>query len=275
MKKVLVGFANDVSKHKEKIKCWFKSFRKYSNDEVVLIASNTNNYDFDVLNDLGIKYVTVRENDTWRINHQRLKHTKNFIDSHDADLFLITDVFDVIFQSDPFELLDTNEYDIWYSREGILVSEEPWNADVLKKTFPNEVESCMNDEIVCSGVIAGKKEQIIKLYEKMYEMCENSENGHNIKDQASLIILTKDHWIDNVKIFDLDDGWAMHCATSGPTEFFTSWGMKNNILSKGYGIPELRNDGCVYNSKNNKKYSIVHQFNRIESWNEILMREYE
>lgn len=275
MKKVLTGFSNNITQNKQKIKWWFESFKKHSDGDVVLIAANVNDEDRNTLKDLNLNYVEVTEPDTWRINHQRLIHTKNFIESYDADIFLATDVFDVLFHSDPFEMLDTDINDVWISREGILVREEPWNADVLKKTFPNEVQSCMDTEIVCSGIMAGKKESFIKLYNKMYDMCENSEDGHNIKDQAALIILVKDGWIENLRIFDLDEGWAMHCATSGPTEFFTSWGMKNNIVRKGYGIPELREDGCVYNNKTNLKYGMVHQFNRIPYWKEILTREYE
>jgi hypothetical protein len=275
MKKVLTGFCNNISDHKGKIKWWVESFRKHSDADIVLIAANATDDDRQVLSDLNVDYVEVTETDTWRINHQRLIHTKNFIESYDADLFLATDVFDVLFHSDPFEKLDTDNYDIWFSREGILVREEPWNADVLRKTFPNEVNSCMETEIVCSGIMAGKKDAFIKLYDKMYEMCENSEDGHNIKDQAALIVLVKDNWIENLRIFDLDEGWAMHCATSGPTQFFEGWGMKNNILNKGYGIPELKEDGCVYNSRTNNKYCMVHQFNRIEEWKEILTKEYE
>ena len=275
MKKVLTGFSNNISQHKNKIKWWVESFRKHSDADIVLIAANTTDEDRQALEDLKVKYVEVIEEDTWRINHQRLIHTRNFIESYDADLFLATDVFDVLFHSDPFEMLDTDNHDIWFSREGILVREEPWNADVLKKTFPNEVQSCMNTEIVCSGIMAGKKDAFVKLYDKMYEMCENSEDGHNIKDQAALIVLVKDQWIENLRIFDLDEGWAMHCATSGPTQYFTQWGMKNNIIGKGYGIPELKEDGFVYNSKTNNKYTMVHQFNRIEEWSNILTKEYE
>lgn len=275
MKKVLVGFSDNIEKNKNKIKWWVNSFKKHTNYDIVLIAANTNDIDKKILDELNVKYVTVVEQDTWRINHKRLIHIKNLIESYDADLFLITDVFDVIFQSDPFDKLDTTMYDIWASKEGILLNEEPWNADVISKTFPNELNSCMGMEIICSGVIAGKKNALIDLYSEMYEMCENSEDGHNIKDQAALIILVKNNSIKNLKLFNLNDAWVMHCATSGPTEFFTSWGMKNNIITKGYGIPELRNDDIVYNNKNDKKFDIVHQFNRIDVWKNILTKEYE
>jgi hypothetical protein len=274
MKKVLTGFSNNISQHKEKIKWWVESFRKHSDGDVVLIAANTNEEDIKTLNDLGIAYHLVTEDDTWYINNKRLGHTKRFIEQTEGDLFLITDVFDVIFQSDPFEKMETDKYDVFISKEGIKVIEEPWNGDVIKKVFPDQIESCLQTEIVCSGIIGGKKDALIKLYDKMDFMCENSLDGHNIKDQAALIILVKDNWIDNLKNFDLDEGWAMHCQSAGPTYFFEAWGLKNSLIKKGYGIPVLKDDGFVY-TESGIKYDMVHQFNRVEEWKKIITKEYE
>jgi len=246
MKKVLTGFCNNITDHKEKIKWWVESFRKHSDAEVVLIAANMNDGDRRVLSDLNVNYVEVTENDTWYINNKRLRHTKEFLESSDGDVFLITDVFDVLFQSDPFQKMDLDNYDVFISKEGIKVVEEPWNGDVINKVFPDQMDY----------------------------MCENSPNDHNIKDQAALIILVKDNWIDNLKNFSLDEGWAMHCQSAGPTYFFEAWGLKNSILRKGYGIPELRDDGFVY-TQSGIKYDMVHQFNRVEEWKNIITKEYE
>jgi len=274
MKKVLTGFCNNITDHKEKIKWWVESFRKHSDAEVVLIAANMNDGDRRVLSDLNVNYVEVTENDTWYINNKRLRHTKEFLESSDGDVFLITDVFDVLFQSDPFQKMDLDNYDVFISKEGIKVVEEPWNGDVINKVFPDQLQSCLETEIVCSGIIGGKRESLIKLYDKMDYMCENSPNDHNIKDQAALIILVKDNWIDNLKNFSLDEGWAMHCQSAGPTYFFEAWGLKNSILRKGYGIPELRDDGFVY-TQSGIKYDMVHQFNRVDEWKNIITKEYE
>ena len=170
--------------------------------------------------------------------------------------------------------METDKYDVFISKEGIKVIEEPWNGDVIKKVFPDQIESCLQTEIVCSGIIGGKKDALIKLYDKMDFMCENSLDGHNIKDQAALIILVKDNWIDNLKNFDLDEGWAMHCQSAGPTYFFEAWGLKNSLIKKGYGIPVLKDDGFVY-TESGIKYDMVHQFNRVEEWKKIITKEYE
>lgn len=274
MKKILTGLSNNISLHKQKIKVWSESFRRYSNAEIVLIAANATEEDVRVLNELNIEYYLVTVEDTLYINNKRLKHTKDFIEKSDGDLFLITDVFDVLFQSDPFLKMDTKTYDVWVSKEGILVCEEPWNGDVLQKVFPNEFHSCLQTEIVCSGIIAGKREALIKLYDKLDYMCENSLNNHNIKDQAALIIMVKNNEIPNLKNFNLDEGWAIHCQSAGPTYFFEAWGLRNSLIRKGYGIPVLKEDGFVY-TKSGIKYDMVHQFNRVEHWKNIITKEYE
>lgn len=272
MKKILTGLSNNVTKNKQKIKTWSESFRKYSDGEVVLIIANANDEDIKTCEELNIAYYEVTVEDTWYINHKRLEHTRDFIKQSDGDLFLITDVFDVVFQADPFVKLDLENYDVFISREGILVSEEPWNADVLSKVFPNERAICSNTEIVCSGIMAGKKEQMISLYDSLFTMCENGTDDHNIKDQAALIVMVTKGEIDRLKIFNLDEAWAMHCAASGPTEFFNSWGLKKHIEER-YGIPVMV-DGVVY-TKTGIIYDMVHQFNRIPEWNDILVKKYE
>ena len=274
MRKILTGLSNNISINKQKIKVWSESFKKHSDGEVVLIAANATDEDIQTCIDLNIKYYQVTVEDTWHINNKRLKHTKDFLEQSDGDVFLITDVFDVLFQSDPFNKMDLENNDIFISKEGILVCEEPWNADVINKVFPNETASCMQTEIVCSGIIGGKKEPLIKLYYKLDHMCENSLDGHNIKDQAALIIMVKNNEIERLKNFSLDEGWAMHCQSSGPTQFFESWGLKNAIIRRGYGIPELKEDGVVY-TQSGIKYDMVHQFNRVDEWKKIITKEYE
>ena len=106
MKKILTGLSNNIALNKHKIKVWSESFKRHSNGEVVLIAANANEEDINVCNELGIKYHLVSLEDTYHINHKRLEHTRDFLKVSDGELFLITDVFDVVFQSDPFAKFD-------------------------------------------------------------------------------------------------------------------------------------------------------------------------
>jgi hypothetical protein len=272
MKKALLGLSNNIGQHKEKIKIWADSFRKFSDGEVILLAANSNEEDIKVCNELNIRPIPVTVEDTWYINHKRLEHTYNFLKDTDIDLFMITDVFDVVFQSDPFQKFDLENYDLFMGAEGILMSEEPWNTDVVNKVFPGEIDVCKHHEIICSGVIGGKKDQLVSLYKHMYDKCESGTNNHNIKDQAALIIMIAKNEIDRLKIFNLNDAWAMHCSTSGPTQFFESWGLRNTI-ERRYNVPKMV-DGKIY-TNDNKLYDIVHQFNRVPEWKDILTDEFK
>jgi len=78
--------------------------------------------------------------------------------------------------------------------------------------------------------------------------------------------------VKNLKVFNLTESWAVHCAVAGPTQFFESFGFKNAINNR-YGIPKLV-DGKIC-PKNGEPYDIVHKFNRIPEWNQILTKNYE
>lgn len=271
MKKVLLGLSNKIVENSSKIKVWSESFRKYSDGDIVLLVANATEDDIQECKKLNIDYRLVEIQDTWYINHKRLLPTKEFLISSNYDIYLITDVFDVLFQSDPFQKFELDKYDLFFTSEGIKVNEEPWNGDVIIKVFGSEIETCRNTEIVCSGIIAGKRNQLIDLYDKMYTKCESGTNNHNVKDQAALILLLSNNQIDNYKIFNLNEAWAMHCATSGPTEFFKSWGMEGIIKSR-YNVPTLVNEKIC--TEDGVIFDIVHQFNRIPEWKEILTKLY-
>jgi hypothetical protein len=271
MKKALLGLSNNVKQNKDKIKIWSESFRKHSDGDVILLVANANEDDLKCCDELNIEYHTVIVDDLHYINHKRLEHTKNFLETSNIDVFLITDVFDVFFQSNPFDKLEFDKYDLFFTGEGILVSEEPWNFDVIKKVFGDEINDCLHSEILCSGVIGGKREKLINLYDMMFTKCESGTDGHNIKDQAALILLLAQGKIENYKVLNLNDGWAMHCATSGPTQFFIPWGLKNNI-EKRYNIPVMRDD-YVY-TNDGRLFDIVHQFNRVPDWYEIIKKKH-
>lgn len=271
IKKALIGISNNITQNKEKIELWSKSFSLHSDGDIILLAVNANGEDIKICEELNLKYqkIEIEEKDLGYINNKRLLHTANYLKNSDIDLFMVTDVFDVLFQNDPFKKMDLENYDFFVSGEGVNVKQEPWNFDVIKKVFPNDLGSCLDQEIICSGVMGGKKEALISILEQMYNMCEESENLHNIKDQAALIVMIAKNQIPRIKIFNLDDGWAMHCAVAGPTSFFEGWGFKNSIK---YGIPKMELNKIV--TSQSKIYDIVHQFNRVPEWHIILKDSY-
>jgi hypothetical protein len=272
MKKALLGLSNNISQNINKIKVWSQSFKKHSDGDVILLCANSNDKEIKMCQDLGIITIPVIVNDTYNIINKRLKITQDFLKTSDIELWIVADVFDVVFQSDPFQKMDL-KYDIFVGSEGLNVSQEPWNKDVINKVFPEYSQKCSDSDIICAGVIGGKKDSLIKLYDRLDYMCENSLNGHNIKDQAALIIMIYNNEIEKLKIFEPTEGWVLHCALGGPTQFFESWGLKNNLIKRYGGVAKLV--GKEIFTHTDLKYDMVHQFNRIPEWNKVLTQEYE
>ena len=63
------------------------------------------------------------------------------------------------------------------------------------------------------------------------------------------------------------------CAVGGPTQFFESWGFKDSLINRYGGVAKLYNQEIFTHT--NIKYDIVHQFNRIPEWHQILINNYE
>ena len=270
MKKALLGLANNIELNLHKIKYWSASFKTHSQgNEIYLLCANATEAEIKSCSDMGITTipVTVLNEELHHINHKRLLHTYEFLKTSDVDAFIITDVYDVIFQNDPFARLDFHNFDVFLGAEGLDLHQEPWNFDTVKRNFPEFLDSSAYSPIVCSGVIAGSRSALIPMYERMYELCENSTKDHNIMDQAALIVMVALNEIPKLKILKLNENWTSHCAVAGPTPLFEGWGFKNRIIEQGFDVPYMEGNQI---KASNLPYDIVHQFNRIPEWNNIL-----
>jgi hypothetical protein len=276
MKRALVGISNNIASNLDKVKGWSESFKRFCPDaDVVLICTNSSDDEIKACQDLGIRTIPVElaPELIGYINHKRLGFIGDFLKTTDHELIISTDVFDVVFQSDPFARMDLENYDIFASEEGVKVGEEPWNFNNIQFLFPNDLQICIEQMVVCSGIIAGKTKALIPVYEQMFDMCENhSTNDHAIKDQAAFIVMIAKNQIPRLKLFNLNDAWAIHCAVAGPTPFFHSWGFGNKLAEKNLSIPYMDVDNVV--KTDGKVYDMVHQFNRVPDWNQILKAPY-
>jgi hypothetical protein len=269
MKQLLIGFANNISANKDGVRLWYKSFIKHSDAETVLIAANTTEEERLFCDQLGLKTELVELKDTRGINHKRIKYIIDFLRISDADIVLSTDVFDVAFQGNPFLKLNIDQYDFFVGSEGVKINQEPWNSNNINILFPGYYHKCSNQQVLCSGVVAGKRNVLIQIYERMLDLCENhSTNKHETQDQAALIVMANNNEIDRMKIFNLDDGWVVHSAVAGPTKFWQGWGFDKNLEC---GKPEI----CGNKICNAQGYvfDIVHQLNRIPEWHNMIIKE--
>ena len=259
----LIGISNNVKANIFKIKVWAESFKSVCDGEVCLLVANPSEEDIEAVRGLNIEYYPVKVSGG-SVNDVRLGLIKDYLKNQKEGLFLITDVFDVLFQGNPFTKWDLN-YDIFAGSECLLLSQEPWNRDVIDKCFDFNKDA----EIICSGVIGGKRDALINLYDQMDSLCSNARKNHDIRDQAAFIILIAEGKVPNIKIFNLNDGWTAHCAVSGPTQFLDGWGFRQ-ALSR-YSLPKLIG-GVITNGN---VFDIVHQFNRIPEWYNSLTKKYK
>lgn len=270
----LLGVCNNITNNIQKIKVWSQSFKQHCDSEVYLVCINATKEELGLVSRLKIKAIPGEESDCWNLYHKRLRHTLEVLKTLTEKYVLVTDVFDVMFQSNPFLKLDFDNYNVFVGQEGgVLVHEEPWNRTNVSDLFPNEIDKCWSMPVVCSGVIAGKTKCLISLYDELFQLCENSTKSTNIIDQAALHVMIANNRIPGLKQFDLNDGWVVHCAVAGPTQFFEQWGFKTYITTRGLCVPKLENNAVV--KDNGELYSMVHQFNRVPEWNAALVSKYE
>ncbi len=259
MRKLLTGVCNNVTQNIDKILLWKNSFHQVVPEgSVVLLAYNPTPSDIKTLEDNNIAFLNVSGEGTETVNNQRLVILSDFLRDYSKfyDVVFNTDVFDVAFLKDPFKKLDLAKYDIFVGGESMLHYQEPWNTDVMHKCFPEYLQATKDQEIYCSGVMAGRPLQLSKFLLDMVKTTLTSKKGHDIEDQAAMniIIHQNDKLQDEkyrLKKFEITEDWCLHMAICGPTQFFESWGFKDRIKER-YGItPDW------------KDYDIVHQFNRI------------
>jgi hypothetical protein len=269
MKKVLLGLSDNVAAHADKIRLWANSFRAHADGDVVLLAANTNADDLDVCKTFGVDCVSVDVPRSDQIWHKRFEPAVSYLKTAAADVVICTDVFDVAFQGNPFLKLQLDEFDFFVGGEGLLVQHEPWNVDNIGRLFPEQLAKCLPLELTCCGVFGGKKDAVIHVCERMLALAESGLDAHSMRDQAALNVMIANNEIPKLKRFNLADGWVAHCHVSGPTSFFVSQGYRDNLK---YEIPQML-DGVICTAAG-QPYDIVHQFNRVPAWHEILQARY-
>jgi hypothetical protein len=220
---------------------------------------------------------------------ERFAHMWYFLQSipefKDIEAVLTTDVRDVIFQVSPDAMLyGTN--DIVVGSEGFKYNVEPWSKANMQQAFgPMVYETMKNRDIICAGVIGGPTQAIMDLFLQVFLLCRGTAAhvpGGGGPDQAALnILLHGSGWIDNTwnSEFILHAGTSIPGIQAGNGDIGLNYKQtpeildyyKENFMRSDY--PKLIDDEIICGLSNDK-YHIVHQYNRIPEWNEVLNKKY-
>lgn len=191
---------------------------------------------------------------------------------------ITTDVADIIFQDNPSQWLTESmklvgEYGIIGSSEAICFRDETWGRENMELSFgPLILEDLKDRGILNAGVIAGKHDYVKDLSFSIIRMCQGCPlyvPGGGGPDQAAYnIIMSMEPWWENLLVASHYEAWACQCGTTVDPEKIESF--RPHLLE---GEPVW--DGEYALTPYGKKYAIVHQYNRVPAWKEVIEKRYE
>jgi hypothetical protein len=257
--KVILGYLIN-NKDTNALMAYVKSsmmFSSYEYDVAICIADEEpDSYLIDQLESFGV-IVYKHNRKTNDLFIDRYFAYKDFLEKNTQyKKVLHTDVSDVFFQSNPFDHLSD---ELIISSEDILIKDEEWNSKVIKNIYDISVYEKLKDkEVLCGGVFGGERNVFINFCEKVIEESKNIEVHIHGSDQP---IIQKIIYIDDFKV-DIKKLESAFCCNLHVYNHY-----KELFIDK----ISIYDNGRVFNT-NKVKFSIVHQYNRI---NDIYQRIYK
>lgn len=277
----------------EQIKPWMESLKSsgFKGKVFVVVYNPDGNELLQYLKDNGVFTFTAQLNGETNMATQRFLQYQEILKSEyadDVDVVITTDIRDVVFQSDPGVWVKNNiqDYDLLATSEGVTFRHEDWGGEALETHFGKEMFLKFADrETICSGVIAGKKETMIKLCETVYELAFFSQDPGAFVDQIFYAIAIYEIYNEVTKIVPAHENWCANLGTlKAIPENTPEWSTKSRSEYNSFerirsiktfkeamncAVPELKN-GKVVNEKG-QPYAIVHQYDRYQPWKEHFM----
>lgn len=284
---------------------WLKSIKMSGfTGKTALIIYNMQFEEIEKLERAGLDYAfvlqadnngnAVYEDSNFNICVQRFIHLWYFLSKYENDFryVIMTDVKDVVFQSNPSEwILEDNELPefICVGSENIRYEDEPWSKNNMRLSFgPMIYESMKDHEIFCAGVVAGTKNLLAELGKNIFMYsrgCPQHVPGGGGPDQSAMnILLRNTPWKERVLDVGTKDSFIVHCGTSMAAikagsgaigeEFVRLHTRTAEQIESLLVNPDIQLiDEQVCNSEG-LPFTIVHQYDRVPEWKNIILKRY-
>ncbi len=170
------------------------------------------------------------------------------------DAVMLSDVRDVFFQSDPFEMLDEK---ITVAVEDMTIEGCAINSNWIRTIFGQDYfDSVAKRKIICAGTTIGNYESILAYEEEMIVLLEKWHNGLD-SGESNMVI---DQAIHNY--------WCLQHKDS----IIYSNNETGSILTMGHTQNfRFNREGNLINSQG-EPYSVIHQFDRV-NWVENIFNQ--
>jgi hypothetical protein len=138
----------------------------------------------------------------------RYLHYLEFLEgAASADLIMISDVRDVVFQSDPFERASASELRVFLEPEHVRLGENAFNSRWLRNLYGAQVISEIGDGVVsCSGTTIGTRSGMMRYLTKMVAEIRSKRMALGSHDQGIHNYLVRQGALDPVEIVKNDAG---------------------------------------------------------------------
>jgi hypothetical protein len=263
---------------RDKIYAWAKSASIYCSAKIILLClDEVLPEDLQDLTDLNVEVVHIPTKPQTDINISKFERhfiSRNYLnDVNDDDIVLLTDTLDVVFQADPFKWYEQNKTNkVLLTSEGIIHRNESWNMRGINNAFNPFSDEVAVQDVINSGIIMGEVKYVKDILLFIYGLTINVKPEHTAGiDQPALNIAMLANSLKEItQITTTSEAFAVNCAVAGPTPQFVPWGFEQNYK---YDLPTFK-DNVVVN-KDNQPYCLVHQYNRVQEWNDYFAKKYK
>lgn len=289
MKDIVIGCITNYSF--DKIKYWVNSLDRSGFDGVKILLCY--NIPFEVAEELTKRNYTIfafgqdKTNGNLVYKHpverpfniclDRFAHIPFFLNrlenKEQYRYIIATDVKDVVFQTNPSRWLEENIGDkkINVACESIRYKDESWGEQNMRLSFGPLIYERMKDKLVHNaGTISGEFNTMLDFMTNIFLSCGGAPAnvpGGGGPDQAALnVLLDMQPYKDITNFAMSEDGYAAQLGTTGPQ------------ISAKYGrylvepTPILVGDLVCTSS--GKPFALVHQYDRVPEWREIIEKKY-
>ena len=278
MKDLIIGCSTNYNW--DKIKYWVNSINQsgFEGDKV-LIFMNVDKDTLQKVNDAGFTAIVLSQPDEFG-NHkyesrlpvhvERFFHIYNFLRENRYRYVITTDVKDVIFQKNPIKYIEENIGDkkLMFASESLLYKDEPWGNQNLLETFGPYFHSIFKGNLIFNvGVLAGRGDDMRDLACMIFNMSINRPIP--IVDQSTFnLMISMAPYLYTSLYLKSEDAWACQLGTTADPSKIAEF---KPLLEEP--SPRFENGKVV--TSLGKEFTIVHQYDRVPDWKEIIEKKYE
>jgi hypothetical protein len=279
MRDLIIGCATNYDW--SKLKYWVNSINQSGfTGEKVLVLMNCDKDTCLKVTEAGFKIIGFEQDENGNLTHspkfmvhvERFLHIYNYIrlNSEKFRYVITTDVRDVVFQKNPSDWIDQSigDKNLVFSSESILYKDEPWGNQNLMETYGPFIHDIFkNNEIFNVGVLAGHSDAIRDLCLNIFVSSVHAPIP--ICDQSTFNFLISQKPYTETSLYARSEyGWASQLGTTVDPSKIEQFAPL--LLEPS---PTMNDNGEVVTSTG-KVFTIAHQYDRIDSWKEIIEKKY-